>query len=255
MKRRFAWKIASILVAVLIVLIWQLVADAKLVSPAFLPGPDRTWKAFTKAYAAGEVMPRILATVWRMLFGWVLASVLGIFLGAMIGSSSFLRRLLGPTLEFLRPLPASATIPIFIVLLGLSNAMVLSVIAFGALWPMLLGTVHGFQAVEPQLYEVARVLHLPRSAVIWKIALPSALPDILSGLRLSLTVALILTVVCEMLVGVDGLGSWTLISARAFRSADLYAGVVLLGLIGYVGSSLISIASNRLLAWKRTADH
>jgi ABC-type nitrate/sulfonate/bicarbonate transport system permease component len=115
---------------------------------------------------------------------------------------------------------------------------------------MLLGTVHGFQTVEPRLYEVARVLHLSKASVIFKIALPSALPDILSGLRLSLTVALILTVVCEMLIGVDGLGSWTLISARAFRSADLYVGVILLGLVGYVGASALSVVSDRLLVWK-----
>jgi ABC-type nitrate/sulfonate/bicarbonate transport system permease component len=249
MKARVAWNLASIAVVVAIIMLWQMVADTKILSPAFFPGPDRTWKALTRAAISGDLAPRIYATVWRMLIGWMLASVLGILLGSLIGSSERLRRFLGPTLEFLRPLPASATIPVFIVLLGLSDAMVLSVVAFGALWPMLLGTVHGFQAVEPRLYEVARVLHLSRLAVIFKIALPSAMPDILSGLRLSLTVALILTVVCEMLIGVDGLGSWTLISARAFRSADLYAGVLLLGLIGYLGATALAVLSRRLLVW------
>ncbi|MGA7805216.1 ABC transporter permease [Bradyrhizobium sp.] len=250
MKARIAWAVASIAVGVVLVLLWQMVADLKLLPQAFFPAPDRTWKAFTRAAASGDLAPRIYATVWRVLIGWALASLLGVLLGSVIGSSPWLRRLLGPTLEFLRPLPASATIPVFIVLLGLSNAMVLTVIAFGALWPMLLGTVHGFEAVEPRLYEVARVLHLSRLLVILKIALPSALPDILSGLRLSLTIALILTVVCEMLVGVDGLGSWTLISARAFRSPDLYAGVLLLGIIGYLGATVLTLVSNRLLAWK-----
>jgi sulfonate transport system permease protein len=250
MRARIAWAVASIAVGIGLVLLWQIAADLKLLPPAFFPGPDRTWKAFTHAAASGDLAPRIYATVWRMLIGWALASVLGVLLGSLIGSSPWLRRLLGPTLEFLRPLPASATIPVFIALLGLSNAMVLTVVAFGALWPMLLGTVHGFEAVEPRLYEVARVLHLSRMSVILKIALPSALPDILSGLRLSLTVALILTVVCEMLVGVDGLGSWTLISARAFRSPDLYAGVFLLGIIGYLGASFLTLVSDRLLAWK-----
>jgi ABC-type nitrate/sulfonate/bicarbonate transport system permease component len=250
MKTRIAWTIASIAVGVVLVLVWQIVADMKILSPAFFPGPDRTWKAFLRAAASGDLAPRVYATVSRMLMGWALASVLGVLLGSLIGSSPHLRRLLGPMLEFLRPLPASATIPIFIVLLGMSNAMVLTVVAFGALWPMLLGTVHGFEAVEPRLYEVAKVLHLSKASVILKIALPSALPDILSGLRLSLTVALILTVVCEMLVGVDGLGSWTLISARAFRSPDLYAGVFLLGIIGYLGASILTMVSNRLLAWK-----
>jgi ABC-type nitrate/sulfonate/bicarbonate transport system permease component len=250
MKARIAWAIASIAVGVALVLLWQIVADMKILSPAFFPGPDRTWKALARAAASGDLAPRIHATLWRMLIGWAFASIVGVVLGSLIGSSPRLRRLLGPTLEFLRPLPASATIPIFIVLLGLSNAMVLTVVAFGALWPMLLGTIHGFEAVEPRLYEVARVLQLSKVSVILKIALPSALPDILSGLRLSLTVALILTVVCEMLVGVDGLGSWTLISARAFRSPDLYAGVFLLGIIGYLGASILTMVSNKLLAWK-----
>jgi sulfonate transport system permease protein len=253
LKARIAWALASMAVGVVLILLWQIIADMKILSPAFFPGPDRTWKALTRAAASGDLAPRIYATVWRMLVGWALASGLGVALGSLIGSSPRLRRLLGPTLEFLRPLPASATIPIFIVLLGLSNAMVLSVVAFGALWPMLLGTIHGFEAVEPQLYEVARVLHLSKTSVIIKIALPSALPDILSGLRLGLTVALILTVVCEMLVGVDGIGSWTLISARAFRSPDLYAGVFLLGLIGYLGASILTLVSDRLLAWKARA--
>jgi sulfonate transport system permease protein len=251
MKARFAWSVASVAVGVLLVLLWQYVADLKLVAPAFFPGPDRAWTALTRAMDSGDLTPKIYATVWRMLVGWALASVVGILLGAGIGSSPLLRKLFGPLLEFLRPLPASATIPIFIVLLGLSDAMVLSVVAFGALWPMLLATVHGFEAVEPRLYEVARVLHLSRTAVILKIALPSAMPDIFSGLRLSLTVALILTVVCEMLVGVNGLGSWTLVSARAFRSPDLYAGVILLGLIGFAGSAGLTLLSGRVLAWKR----
>ncbi|MDB5519207.1 MAG: hypothetical protein JWQ17_5965, partial [Tardiphaga sp.] len=117
-----------------------------------------------------------------------------------------------------------------------------------------LATVHGFAAVEPRLYEVARVLHLSSLAVIFKIALPSASPDILSGMRLSLTVALILAVVCEMLAGLDGLGHWVLLSARAFRAADLFAGVILLGAIGYATALMMSAVERRLLVW-RTSGH
>src|SRR5712675_2247790 len=132
---------------------------------------------------------------------------------------------------------------------GLRKAA-LFVIAFGAIWPMLLATVHGFAAVEPRLYEVSRSLQMSRLAVIFKIALPSASPDILAGMRLSLTVALILAVVCEILAGLDGLGHWVLLSARAFRSADLFAGVILLGVTGYVTSMAMSLAEHRLLAWQ-----
>ncbi|MDB5520550.1 MAG: transporter permease, partial [Tardiphaga sp.] len=86
--------------------------------------------------------------------------------------------------------------------------------------------------------------------VIVKIALPSASPDILAGMRLSLTVALILSVVCEILAGLDGLGHWVLLSARAFRSADLFAGVILLGVVGYVTATVMAFAERRLLRWR-----
>ena len=109
---------------------------------------------------------------------------------------------------------------------------------------------HGFAAVEPRLYQVSRALGLSRGEVVWKIALPSAMPDILSGMRVGLTIALILAVVGEMLASRPGLGQAILLAARAFQSADLFAGVILLGLIGYVSGTLLSLIEQRLLRWR-----
>ena len=119
-------------------------------------------------------------------------------------------------------------------------------VRWNLLYRLLWRLTHG----EPRLYEVARSLQMSQLAVIFKIALPSASPDILAGMRLSLTVALILSVVCEILAGLDGLGHWVLLSSRAFRSADLFAGVILLGVTGYVTSVAMSFAESRLLAWQ-----
>lgn len=254
MKRdRILWLAGSLAVAAGLVLLWQWIADYKLVSPVFLPGPDRAWAALVKGMAKGDLAMKLAATVERMVWGWLIASLVGIALGAAIGTSSALRAYVAPTLEFLRPLPASAVIPVAIAVLGLSDSMVLAVIAFGALWPVLLATIHGFSAVEPRLYEVGRALGLSRAAVIGKIALPSASPDILAGMRLGLTVALILAVVCEMLAGRDGLGNWILLAARSFRAPDLYAGVILLGALGYVSSVLLAALEARLLVWRSRA--
>jgi len=244
------WRLLSFAVAAAFVALWQLVANLRLVSPVFLPGPDRAWAALVRGFASGELEAKLLGTVQHMALGWLLASIVGIVLGALIGSSRAMRIYVAPTLEFLRPLPASAVIPVAIALFGLSQAMALAVIAFGSLWPMLLATIHGFAAVEPRLYEVARSLHMSRPAVIFKIALPSASPDILAGMRLSLTVALILSVVCEMLAGLDGLGHWVLLSARSFRSADLFAGVILLGAIGYLTAQGMAAAERHVLRWR-----
>lgn len=247
---RVGWMLASFGVGVVFVLIWYAVAKARLVSPVFLPGPERAWEALVYGLTEGDLLAKTIATVERMIYGWLLASLIGIVLGAFIGVSQALRAYLEPTLEFLRPLPASAMMPVAIALLGLTNAMVLAVIAFGALWPMLLATVHGFSAVEPRLYQVGRALGLPRRDVIWKIALPSAMPDILAGMRVGLTIALILAVVGEMLASRPGLGQAILLAARSFQSADLYAGVILLGLIGYVSGTLLQLAETHLLRWR-----
>jgi sulfonate transport system permease protein len=248
------WRGISFVVAAGFVALWQLIANWRLVSPVFLPGPDRAWAALLRGFSGGDLLEKLNGTLWHMALGWFLASLVGIMVGALVGSSQAMRTYVAPTLEFLRPLPVSAIIPVAIALFGLTQSMALFVIAFGAIWPTLLATVHGFAAVEPRLYEVARVLHLSRLAVIFKIALPSASPDILSGMRLSLTVALILSVVCEMLAGLDGLGHWVLLSARSFRSADLFAGVILLGAIGYATALMMSAVERRLLVW-RTSGH
>ena len=248
------WRAGSLMVAAGFVGLWQIMANQRLVSPVFLPGPDRAWASLVRGFGSGDLWDKLLGTLEHMAYGWLIASIVGIALGAMIGSSRMMRSYVAPSLEFLRPLPVSAIIPVAIAMLGLTQSMALFVIAFGSIWPMLLATIHGFAAVEPRLYEVARSLHMSRLAVIFKIALPSASPDILSGMRLSLTVALILSVVCEILAGLDGLGHWVLLSARAFRSADLFAGVILLGAVGYVTALAMSVVEQRLLKW-RSSGH
>jgi sulfonate transport system permease protein len=247
--KRIGWMAASLAVGGLFVLFWKYASDARLISPVILPAPDRVWSSLFHGLSSGDLTWQLVRTVERMLYGWLLASLVGIALGASISVSVSARAYFGPMLEFLRPLPASAIIPVAIALLGLSDAMVLSVIAFGALWPMLLSTIHGFQAVEPRLYEVGQLLRMSKLELTWKIALPSAMPDILSGMRLGLTISLVLAVVGEMLASRDGLGQWILLSARSFRAPDLWAGVVLLGAIGYLSAIVLSAVESRMLRW------
>ena len=250
--RRCLWILASLAVTAALVGLWQHAADARLVSPAFLPSPARAWIALIDGLQQGDLAFKLMSTVERMIYGWLLALLLGIVIGSIIGISRTARAYLVPTLEMIRPLPASAIIPVAISFFGLSEGMIIAVIGFGALWPMLLSTVHGFQAVEQRLYEVGRLLGLSAWEVIRKIALPSAMPDILAGMRIGLTVALILSVVGEMMASADGLGQWVLFAARAFRAADLYAGVVLLGVIGFLSATILGAVERYLLRWRVT---
>jgi ABC-type nitrate/sulfonate/bicarbonate transport system permease component len=176
---------------------------------------------------------------------------LGVAIGALIGISARARAYLAPSIELLRPVPASAMVPIAIGFLGLSDRMVLAVVAFGGLWPTLLATIQGFSSVEPRLNDLSVSLGLTRIQVIAKIALPSALPDILAALRLSVTIALVLTVIAEMLASRSGVGQWILFAGRAFRAGDVFAGIILLGALGFAGASLIAALEQRLLRWRR----
>jgi len=161
------------------------------------------------------------------------------------------RAYLVPMLELLRPVPASAIVPVAIGIFGLSDRMVLAVVAFGGLWPTLLATIQGFASVEPRLKDLGAMLGLTRLEVIAKIALPSALPDILAALRLSATIALVLTVIGEMVASRSGLGQWILIAGRTFHAGDIFAGIIVLGVIGYGSASLIAAVERRLLRWRR----
>jgi len=247
------WRfIGSAAVALALIGLWQLGADAGLISPVFFPGPDRSFGTLWEQLHEPDFWHAFAETLRRMALGFVSAALIGIAAGALIGLSRNLREYVEPTLELIRPLPASAVIPVFVLLIGLNERMIISVIAFASLWPVLLGTVHGFKTVEPRLIEVSRLLHLSPLALILKIALPSAMPDIFAGLRLALTISLILAVVTEMLSGMPGLGHNIIMAARSFRSADLYAGIIVLGAIGYLTNIALERLERHVLRWRGT---
>ncbi len=243
------WAIGLAFPALLVVL-WQVLADARVLNPVFFPAPSRAAAVLRERMADGSLWPPIIATLWRMLVGWLLAGLVGIGLGALVGTSRAARDYLGPTLEFFRPLPASAIIPVAILFLGLTQQMSLAVIAFGAIWPVLLGSVYGFASINPRLGEVGAVLQMSPFEYFRHIALPSALPDIISGARISLAIALILAVVVEMQASLPGLGRDIMMAQRSFRSADLYAGLVVLGAVGFAVSYGLRLIEARMLRWR-----
>lgn len=252
MNNKSSWigNLGSIAVTLALIGLWATVSANKWVLPVYLPSPATTFASLTEGFMQGDLLKLTLGTIERMFYGWVLASLIGVAFGAMIGVSPTMRTWIQPMLEWLRPLPASSIMPIAIALLGLSPTMVLLVIAFGAFSPVMLATVHGFASIEPRLEEVARVLGLSRLEFILKIGLPNALVDAFAGIRLALTVSLILAVVGEMFASQEGLGTAILQAARSFRSADLFAGVVILGAIGYSSNMMLNFLERRMLAWK-----
>jgi ABC-type nitrate/sulfonate/bicarbonate transport system permease component len=242
--------IGAALFALAVLLLWQYSVDQRIVSPIFVASPTRIGSALTDLAASGELWSALAPTLGRMLGGWAVAAVVGIALGAVVGLSARLALYLGPTLEFCRQLPAAVVIPPAILLLGLSEQMMVCVIALGAIWPILLATVHGFRSIDHRLREVALVMEMTTPAFIRKVALPAVTPEILAGVRISLAVALILTVVVEMQSGLPGMGRLILLAQRGYRAPDLYAGIVVLGVFGLLLNMLASRGERYVLRWR-----
>jgi sulfonate transport system permease protein len=245
-----AWRLASLAFAAGLILLWQVLSDHGVISRVFFPAPSRAFEFLWGWASSGELWHPLAGTIWRTLVGWLAATALGVVLGAAIASSAVARDVFEPTVEFLRPLPSSAMIPPAILLLGLTDGMVVAVVIFGSIWPILLSAIHGFRSVEPRLVELARTLRMGRLHRIRRIALPNALPEIFAGMRVSLAIALIITVVAEMLSSRPGLGQMILLAARGFRSAEIFAGVFLLGALGYVFNAILERIEAHFLRWR-----
>lgn len=237
-------------VAVL-VLVWGIVASSGMASPAFLPTPSATLAALEKGLTQGNLLAQTGFTVQRMAHGWLLASVIGVVLGVVIGLSSVVRAYVEPTLEFLRPLPPTAMVPLAISFFGLGQGMVLFVVVFGSLWPPLLSTVQGVALTDQRLHEVSRCIGLSQSAFITKIVLPASAPGIVAGMRLSLSIALILAVLGEMITALNGLGSDILHAARSFNAPRIYASLLLLSAVGIASNILLLGFERYFLSWNK----
>jgi ABC-type nitrate/sulfonate/bicarbonate transport system permease component len=152
--------------------------------------------------------------------------------------------------EMLRPVPPPVVIPVALLFFGLEDEMKIFVIFFSCAWPILLNTIDGVRGVDWVLLNTARTFRLSRGQTIWRIVLPAASPQIMTGLRVSLPITLILVVISEMVGSTDGIGYFILDAQRRFRVAQMYAGMFALAILGYTLNQLFDLAQRRLMAWQ-----
>jgi ABC-type nitrate/sulfonate/bicarbonate transport system permease component len=171
-------------------------------------------------------------------------------LGVILGRNAVLRAFFAPIINFFRSLPSPALIPIVLAIFGLGNSMSIALIAIGAVWPTLLNTIDGVRSVDTQLRDMSRSYRLSRSQVITQVVLPSAGPQIVAGYRISLQISIILIVVSEMVGATRGLGYFVLESQQLFQVAQTWAGTIMLGLLGYLLTSVFVIVERRVLRWQ-----
>lgn len=233
---------------------WQLaagVANDPISWPTFTEVVARAWSTWATDPAAwSDSMAPSLA---RLLAGWSMAVIVGVVMGTILGLSVTARDYLGPTVSFLRAIPPPALLPLFIVLLGIGDGMKAAVIGFGAVWPILLNTTDGVASVDPLQRDTARAYRIGVRDELLRIVLPAAGPKIFAGLRISLSIAVILMVISEMVATVDGVGFALVQAQRSFRTLDVWAAIMVLGIIGFSLNAALGIVEGRALRWHRGA--
>ena len=160
-----------------------------------------------------------------------------------------IHRALEVTVEMLRPIPPPVVIPAAMLFFGLEDEMKIFVIFFSCAWPILLNTLDGVRNIDRVLLYTARTFGLPQRKIIWQVILPASSPQIMTGLKVSLPIMLILVVISEMVGSTDGIGYFILDAQRRFRVAQMYAGMLALAILGYLLNQLFNLAHRSLLPW------
>jgi ABC-type nitrate/sulfonate/bicarbonate transport system permease component len=248
-RRRVVYVSLEILVPVLIVAAWWWTSSNS-TSPYFPPLRDII-QAFRDNWLFRHVPTDAGPSLSRMGAGYGIAIVVGISLGMLLGLIPLLSRALGPPLEFLRAIPPPALIPVAILVLGIGNTMKVFVIVAGCIWPILLNTIDGVRGVDPTMLEMSRSYGVSRTREWSRILLPAALPQIFSGLRAALSIALILMVISEMIASTNGIGNFVLDAQRTFAIPEMWSGIILLGVLGYTLNALLMLVEQRVLRWHR----
>jgi NitT/TauT family transport system permease protein len=212
--------------------------------------PSSAARALREGIVDGTLSGEIATTLESYVQGLALAIALGVVAGVLIGSSRTLLAASSVVVEFLRPIPAVALIPAAIFVFGLDTPMRRFVIAFAAVWPILVNTIYGVRGSDRFLHDVARTSGVGRTGRLIRVTLPAALPSIATGIRVSASLALLVCVTAEFVVGTGGgLGSYMQEQQNAERIPEMYAAVVVVGVLGYLVSAGLRATEHRLLPW------
>jgi len=258
MNRRMTLLAVRLAVVTAAVGCWELVTEAT--ASTYFPPPSaivlamyRQWfsGAASHLWLTADATGNLLPSLGRLLGGWAAASIAGIALGIAIGRLPLLADLTEPMVHFARAIPPPVLVPVFIFLFKLGTQMEVATITFGVIWPVLLNTLDGARHVHSGYIETARAFRIGPVQRLVRVILPSAAPKIFAGLRLALSLALVLMIVSEFVGSTDGIGRELLNADTDFDVTQIWSIIVLLGLLGVVMNGAFSLAEHRILAWQR----
>jgi ABC-type nitrate/sulfonate/bicarbonate transport system permease component len=220
---------------------------------SYVPPPSQIFVALWTGLIDGDISTQVGVTLSVYVRGLGLATVLAVLVGVLMGTYRPVFDALKIVVEFLRPVPSVAMIPLAILFFGLGATMRISVISYAAFWPLLINTIYGVRAIDPLALDVARNFGITGAAALWRVTLPSALANIATGFRISSTIALVVTITTELIAGNSGIGFYISQMEQANRLPPMYAGILLTGILGYLLNTLFVTLERRLVFWTPAA--
>lgn len=233
----------------LLILAWHVLAvetGRRFLAPIPAIGTE-LWTVITGPRLFKDILP----SLQRAGLGFMIGAGAGVLFGVLIGYYRFLEPWVRPQIEFMRSVPKPAILPIALIVFGPGSPMQIAVIAVGCFEPALLNSIDGARRIDPLYIETAKANHSGPGRILRRVVLPAAMPQIVAGLRIAVAMALIMMVLSEMIAATNGLGYLILSSQRTFQVAEMYAGVVVLGLVGWIFNIAFVSAEKNLLYWHR----
>lgn len=240
--------LAAIWLPVVLVALWWWGSEA-LRSP-FFPPLGAILERFAAEWLGPGFLEHAVPSLTNLLTGLVIAIVLGIALGVLLGLRKDVEETVSPVLHFARSLPAIALLPVMMVLFGTGPFSKTALIFWGAFWPVLLNTIDGVRLIPQQISQMTAVYRVTPANRLFRVTVPGAFPQISIGITLSISIALVLMIASEIYGSTQGIGYVVLTAQQSFRTVDVWAGVLLLGILGYLFSKGYSLIEARLLRWR-----
>ncbi len=240
----------SLLVFVAVMLFWEIGCRTGFISSIALAPPSQAFDAIMDLVHTGMLWKHVSLSLYRLIAGWTLGTLLGIGVGVLIGLFSLVRAGLLPLVSALFPVPKIALLPLFVVWFGIGEGSKVATILFGTFFPTVIATYSGIDNVDRNLIRMGQSFSLSWISIVRKIIIPGALPSILAGFRVSAAIAIVLLVAAEMIGAQYGIGAYILTAGAEFAVDKLIAGVALLSVIGLVIAWLIGRAEKHFLDWR-----
>jgi ABC-type nitrate/sulfonate/bicarbonate transport system permease component len=251
--RAMTWGFARVVSVLLLALAWEWFARSGAVTPFMLPRLSAVLERIWSDLVSGDLLLNVGVTVYRAMAGFLIAAVAGIVLGMAISRGRLTHWFFDPIVSVGFPMPKIAFLPVIILWLGVYDLSKISMVVLDAIFPVITATVIGIRGVERELVWSARNMGASEREILWQIAFPAALPQILTGLQVALPIALIVAVVTEMLMGGYGLGGAMMTASRFADSRGVFAGILEIAIVGYLLVKGMALIRRRLLLWHQEA--